>query len=795
MLLYGNAGEKTSGRWAALVSCTITTSLHRATREVLMLINIIFFTLSMIFFSLWLDHKFRIHAAAHPIIVYSCSTLILYIGGIVGLLGPTAWGLIYGGGIGLLAMLALRVKWLSESWSRVWPPLLLFGLFMGVLWFYFMAMPEMYYGSTDHVKHWGLVSKMFFETGSFYREFYPLLQYLSYPPLPVLGTYLFCVVNNSGLDNAMLVGCKFASFASLFCMYVFVDFRRLNVVPCLAVAIAGAVMIAPEIFSAAMPFSSLLVMFAVAVAAGYFLLPDARARKELFVFVLISILVCHCVQREGSVTLKDMQLGFFIAACLALYFGVLRKRSWLMLLWLVPLLLNLQMIKPIGILQVAMLIAIVIGDKYIGYLFHRRQKMSGRRRWLGLAVVCAVVLAPLVLQLSWSVFLNTLGRDIYAANSAAGLRESSVITAIRTVTGVGELGPVSAKLHEEIWRHYWERRIYGAVVPKEIYQSINALVAGSDDVPVYGTIWLAWVLLAAGGLLCTAVLLLRRMRREALCAALASFLFLGGCIGFYLFLGAFAYQFAISHSRFEATLFRYYQVMFYGEVFFLAVLFAMLAKCRDKWVVMVGMGGLLAASLIFGSVRPKGVEYISAPHRAIYKTVLDSFPEAQRFAGLSPFALETLGNFRKCVDYYPHTSFDFYVEADGMGAEAQAPREPIEYDKLLLYALAKDIWRDGIEPLGLPYNVGSADPQGGVAYILSPSADGKHQVIMGVYAGIDMSPEVFYTFKDKDDIKYYVEYEIAAPDRTRKWRFNRFDIVKENGDVERINLVKKAEKK
>ena len=750
--------------------------------------NIVFFSLSIVFFSLWLDHKFRLHAACHPVIIYSCFTLALYVGGLVGLLGATTGGIIYGGGVGLTVMLALRVKWLAESWARIWRPLLLFGLLMGALWYYHMAMPEMFYGSTDHVRHWGMVPKMFFETSSFYREFHHILQYLSYPPLPVLGTYLFCAVNNSGFDNAMLVGSKFAGFASLFCMYVFVDFRRIRVAPCVAVAVAGAMVIAPKMIAETMPFDSLLVVLSMAVIAGYFLLAEPHVRKELFVFVLISILVVYSIQREGTVTLKDMQLGFFVAACLALYFGVLRNRSWWMLLWLIPLLLNLQMVKPVGILQVAMLIAIVLGDRYARYLFSNKQKLSARRKWLAFAVICALVCAPVVLQLSWSMFLNTLGSDIYSATSAVGMRDAKIMTVINTLTGRGELGPVSAQLHEDIWRLYRERRIYGLMLPEEVSYAINSWVTPDGNAAMHGTVWLMWVLLFAGGALGTGILLWHRMCREALCVALASLLFLGGCVGFYLFLGAFAYQYALAFSRFEATLFRYYQVMFYGEVFFFAVLFAMLAKCREKKIVITGMGGLLATALIFGGVQPQTIGFVSMPHRAIYKTVLDAFPEARELGALSPFVLgSATESFRKCASYYPHTTLDIFAEGDRTRAGGKDTLEPMAYDKLFLYSPAGDMWVDGVEPLGLAADITTVHPNAGVAYVLNPSEDGRHQIVMGIYAGVNAPPNVFYTFKEGDEVKYYAEYELmTVRDGNLKWHFNRVDLLKTGGGSEHV---------
>ena len=758
-------------------------------------LNIIFFTLSCIFFSLWLDHKTRLHAAVHPFLIYSLLTLALYAGGLAGVMVPAAWVITYGGGAGLLAMLAMRVDWLVKSWRRIWKVWCLFAIFFGAVWFYFMvSMPESFVVSYDHVNHWGFVPKLFYETGSFYREFHELARYLAYPPLPILGTYYFLFIHQTTIDNAMLVSQNFANIAALFALFAFVDFRRHNIAPFAAVAVAGAAMIVPDICTGtlAVLVRNLIPIAAMAVALGFFVTMKREGKKALFVFTVIGLYIAGQGMIWAHTTLKDMQMGYFLAGCLAIYFGTLRRRPLPMLLWLLLPLASLQMCKATNIVLVIFLLVIILVDRTVLLAFSRQRKKFTRKRVFAAAAVAGVMLIALAgISLSWSVFLNSLSENLLS--TVDGRRVAQTTTAgeaWRAIVGGEEMSPEMQELYNAMRQNMFsslnppkvnfQHLPYtgdrtGDNVPKWLLANINSITPGGERTEGI-TVWSQWFALVVFGIPLVVALLMRRKYAEAAAGGMAVLLFLAGSVVYYFLLMTVTYHLLMPLDKLDFTFSRYYWVMSGGAVAFLIIMYSALTAKRDKALAATGVCGLLVLAVIYTSA-PRPLAYQSSIARASFHLFMSAAPEVERALMLLP-PPQPDTTYDQFKVYYRGIKCNRLLANEPIRQRRFVPYNPMNYDNLVLFSSMKgELFADDKAVRLLPEGV-NLRPHDAVSYVMKPSAEGRHQVIAAIYSKPNSFSGEFYRYSEGDEEGYFLRYEVAADDKNTV-QFTELELTKE----------------
>lgn len=148
----------------------------------------------------WAKRWLQVDFCFIPAAVFSAAAVVVYFGGIVFLLEPTAW-LVYAGG--LLAFAAAAAAGVLRH-AKLWPRLRLWELCFGVGSAMFLAiLPSARFLHDDNFTHWGIVVKVMLSTNAFPTTQSRLVDFLNYP----LGTssFLYYVCYYAGRQQGMMM--------------------------------------------------------------------------------------------------------------------------------------------------------------------------------------------------------------------------------------------------------------------------------------------------------------------------------------------------------------------------------------------------------------------------------------------------------------------------------------------------------------------------------------------------------------------------------------------------------------
>ena len=174
----------------------------------------LFFVMSMAGYLLLVWQKFKIRSWFVPLVTISGISLILYLGGLLGILGSVADGLL-AGGVMCLAWQEIRLRRMPVSF---WiPGISMICLILGSLIFLVIVADQnlIHY---DNFSHWALIVKYLLSIGKYPGVSDALISFKDYPPGTAVWIYYVCrfLGHGEGVMLTAQTGMILSAFSAVF---------------------------------------------------------------------------------------------------------------------------------------------------------------------------------------------------------------------------------------------------------------------------------------------------------------------------------------------------------------------------------------------------------------------------------------------------------------------------------------------------------------------------------------------------------------------------------------------------
>ena len=174
----------------------------------------LFFVMSMAGYLLLVWQKFKIRSWFVPLVTISGISLILYLGGLLGILGSVADGLL-AGGVMCLVWQGIRLRRMPVSFWM--PGISMICLILGSLIFLVIVADQnlIHY---DNFSHWALIVKYLLSTGKYPGVSDALISFKDYPPGTAVWIYYVCrfLGHGEGVMLTAQTGMILSAFSAVF---------------------------------------------------------------------------------------------------------------------------------------------------------------------------------------------------------------------------------------------------------------------------------------------------------------------------------------------------------------------------------------------------------------------------------------------------------------------------------------------------------------------------------------------------------------------------------------------------
>lgn len=212
---------------------------------------------ALIGWGFWAWRLLDVNACFMPAFVICAATVVVYLGGIAGLLAPAAWAVVVGG-LGAFGCMAYELGKNPPARMRVSLAAACFAL--GALLF-LSALPGAHLEHYDNFSHWATAVKVLLSTGAFPTPDTTLIEFSNYPLGTTSWLYLFCSLAGHG-EGMMLLGQGVLIFALFAAVFGAVRHTR-AILPYLALAAGCSVL---SLFNVTIRINNLLVDFILPLA-------------------------------------------------------------------------------------------------------------------------------------------------------------------------------------------------------------------------------------------------------------------------------------------------------------------------------------------------------------------------------------------------------------------------------------------------------------------------------------------------------------------------------------------------